>query len=58
MSCICENHKEELKSLSNESLESKITDEGLKMYRFKQLVVNQQKIIDLLHNENNSRVRE
>lgn len=54
-SCICEKHKDELKNLSAEALESKITDECLKMYSLKQLMTNQQKIIDLLHAEKESR---
>jgi hypothetical protein len=50
-SCICEKHKGELKSLSLAALDSKLMDESLKLYSLKQLVANQEAIVNLLHEE-------
>lgn len=54
-SCICEKHKDELKSLSLSALESKLLDESLKLYSLKQLIAHLEAIVNLLHEEVESR---
>ena len=54
-SCICEKHKDELKKLSVEQLESKLTDCGIKLFSLKQMYQAELQIMDLLIAERESR---
>jgi hypothetical protein len=55
MSCICEKHKDELKSLSSEELDKKIEENVLKAHDLNQELFTQKKIVDLLIEELESR---
>lgn len=54
-SCICEKHKDELKSVSLVDLNKKITEELHKMYALNLSVKTQKKILDILIAEADSR---
>lgn len=55
MSCICEKHKGELKSLSLQELKLKFADELLKMKEINNRFENQYKIVNILFDELESR---
>jgi hypothetical protein len=55
MSCICEKHKDELKSLSLNELDEKIQEQVLKHFELAYKVKMQAQIVDLLIAEMESR---